>query len=318
MRRGALGASELSDRNFPVRHMLNKSGLALTALLLANPVAAQTCAQDFSYVSPRGHDQGLSSISTLKKGLGAAAKGELETFMSIAADPYIQHSPDLPDGWKPVWDLTTNRPDNFSSRQIHWLGPKGFLDNGNYLVMFREVDHGDGPSKKFDLMYFDDDDLYAEHWDIAQPLSATTASGRSETAAAEQFTDNPVQYEQETEEANRRIVASFLNLAFNSGKLNTALDVYVDKNYIQHNPLIADGTQPVIDAFKAGKIPSLCYDIQIILAQNDLVWVFSKVTSSVDISAVVDVLRVREGKLVEHWDVVQSVPDKMPHNNGMF
>lgn len=56
------------------------------------------------------------------------------------------------------------------------------------------------------------------------------------------------------------------------------------------------------------------------LAQNDIVVVYSKVTSDQGISAVVDMLRVRDGKLVEHWDVVQPVPANkdMPHDNGMF
>ncbi len=298
--------------------MINKLGITLAATLLAGSVSAQTCEQDFNFVSPMGHDHAASSRATLKKGLGAAAKNDFDRFMSIAADPYIQHSPDLPDGWKPVWDLTTNRSDSFSSKLIPWIGPKGFLDNGNYLVMFREVDHGDGPSKKFDLMYFDEDGLYAEHWDMAQPLSEMTASGRSETAAAAVFMDNPVSYDQDTEEANRRLVTSFLNLAFNGGQLETALNLYVSPDYVQHNPLIADGTQAVIDAFDAGKIPPLCYDIRFVLTQNDLVWVYSKVTSPQGIAAVVDMIRVRDGHMVEHWDVVQPVPDDMPHDNGMF
>lgn len=283
---------------------------------------AQTCAQDFDFVAPIGHAQGAANVATLKKGLGAAGKGDFDTFMSIAADPYIQHSPDLPDGWKPVWDLTTNRSDGFSSKMIPWIAPGGFMDNGNYLVMFREVDHGDGKGaqKKFDLMYFDEDGLYAEHWDMAQTLSKTTASGRSETETAKEFIDTPVSYDAATEEANRRIVATFLNLAFNAGQLELALDLYVSPDYVQHNPLIPDGIKHVAEAFAAGKIPALCYDIQHVLVQNDLVFVYSKVTSSAGISAVVDLIRVRDGILVEHWDVVQAVPADadMPHDNGMF
>ena len=124
--------------------------------------------------------------------------------------------------------------------------------------------------------------------------------------------------DQKTEEANRRLVATFLNLAFNGNELESALNLYVSPTYIQHNPLIADGLQAVLDVFKAGKIPPLCYDIKFALAQNDLVWVYSKVTSPQGVTGVVDLIRVRDGKMVEHWDVVQSVPEKMPHSNGMF
>ncbi len=290
----------------------------LVATLLAAPVAADSCTQDFDFVSPIGHGKAASSQATLKKAFGASAKGDFDTFMAAAADPYIQHSPDLPDGWKPVWDLLQNREEGFSSKQIGWLGENGFLDNGNYLVMFREVDHGDGPSKKFDLLYFDDDGLYAEHWDMAEAMADKTVSGRSETGADARFTDNPVQYDQSIEEANRRMIASMINLAWNGEQVATALSLYADPDYVQHNPYIADGIQPLTERANAGKLPQRCYDIKFILAQNDLVWVYSKVTENDAVNAVVDMFRVRDGKMVEHWDVSQAVPDDMPHDNGMF
>ena len=296
--------------------------LSLFSMIPALVIAGATCQPDFDYKSAVGHQQGAASIALLKKGFKASAEKDFDAFMSIAADPYIQHSPDLPDGWKPVWDLLQNRPKGFSNKPIKWLGPQGYLNNGEYLVMFREVNRGGGEpkSKIFDLLRFDDDGLYAEHWDMRQALSDKTASGRSETAAAEQFLNSPVNYSVETEEANKRLVASFLNTAFNYQKLETALDLYVSDSYVQHNPFIEDGKKPVLDAFNSGKIPALCYDIQYVLAQNDLVFVYSKVTSTAGVSAVVDLIRVRDNQLVEHWDVVQAVPaDKdMPHKNGMF
>lgn len=292
----------------------------MTTLFLAGTALAADCPADFNFVAPQGHGERPKSLAGLTAMFKAAGAGDEAAFMATAADPYIQHSPDLADGMKPVWDLLSNRPDGFKSETMSWLGADGFLDNGNYLVMLREVNRGDGTpaSKIFDLMYFDDDGKYAEHWDIRQPLSKETVSGRSETAAASQFTDAPVAYDLATEEANRRLVASFLNLAFNANQLETALNLYVSPSYVQHNPLIADGIQPVIDAFKSGEIPSLCYDIKFVLAQNDLVWVYSKVTDPQGVAGVVDLLRVRDGKLVEHWDVVQPVPESMPHDNGMF
>ncbi len=281
-----------------------------------------SCPVDDTYVTARGHLQGDRSRATLSNAFKAAAANDYDAFMAAAADPYIQHSPDLADGWEPVWDLLKNRSADFSTRQMQWMGQGGFLDSGDFLVMFREVNRGDGtpPSKIVDLMRFDENGKYAEHWDIRQPLSEETASGRSETAAASVFIDNPVTYSEEIEAANQQIAVDFLNLAFNEGDLNTALENYVDENYIQHNPLIPDGIEPIKQAFESGNIPALCYDIQNIAAQNDLVVVHSKVTSTEGISAVVDILRIRDGKLVEHWDVVQPVPpdSEMPHRNGMF
>jgi len=262
----------------------------------------------------------MKSIGGLMGMFKGSKVNDKAMFMAAAADPYIQHSPDMADGMEPVWELLTNRPEGFTSESVAWIGDKGFLDNGSYLVMFREVDRGDGtgPSKIFDLMRFDDEGKYAEHWDMRQPLADKTVSGRSETGTAKEFTDNPVTEDLETEEANRRLVATFLNLAFNGNQLETALNLYVSPTYVQHNPQIGDGVQPVIELFNAAKNPLLCYDIKFALAQNDLVWVYSKVTSPQGVTAVVDLIRVRDGKLVEHWDVMQPVPDTMPHDNGMF
>lgn len=300
--------------------MKRKLFALMAASLLSGTAIAAECPADFSFIAPQGHEGRAKAVAGLGAMFKAAANKNKSDFMATAADPYIQHSPDLADGMEPVWQLLTNRPEGFASERMMWLGTEGYIDNGDYLVMLREVDRGDGTpkSKIFDLMRFDKEGKYAEHWDIRQPLSKQTASGRSETDTATRFTDDPVVYDAHTEEANRRLVATFLNLAFNGGQLETALNLYVNPTYVQHNPFIADGIQPVIDAFEAGKIPSLCYDIQFVLAQNDLVWVYSKVTSPMGVSGVVDLIRVRDGLLVEHWDVVQAVPEKMPHNNGMF
>lgn len=282
----------------------------------------KVCDKDVEYISEKGHDSGDRSRSALKEIFKTAKAKDFKAFMNIATDPYIQHSPDMADGWEPVWKLTTERPAGFSSKQITWLSEKGMLDNGNFLVMFREVDRADGtpPSKIIDLMRFDSEGKYAEHWDIRQALAKETKSGHSETGAAQKFLDNPVNYTEKEEEKNKKRAVKYLNRAFNMGQLPRALEEFADPNYVQHNPMIPDGTKPLIGAFKAGKLSSHCYDIKYVFAQNDLVVVYSKLTEGEKINAVVDIFRIRDGKMVEHWDIVQTVPaDKdMPHRNGMF
>lgn len=82
--------------------MINKLLLAGLVLVWSGAAFAQSCAHDFEFVSASGDVKSEDYIAALKKGLGATTKGDHATFMSIAADPYIQHSPDLPDGWQPV------------------------------------------------------------------------------------------------------------------------------------------------------------------------------------------------------------------------
>lgn len=280
------------------------------------------CDKDVEFVSPKGHEFRERSTGTLQQMFKAGKQKDFDAFMATAADPYIQHSPDLSDGMKPVWDLLANRPAGFSNKQIQWMGEKGFMDNGNFLIMFREVDRGDGTglSKIIDIMRFDDKGKYAEHWDIRQKLAEKTKSGNSETGTAQKFLDNPVNYSVKQEEKNKKRAIKYINHAWNNGKLPEALTEFADPNYIQHNPMIPNGTQPLIGAFKSGKMGTHCYDINYVFAQNDLVVVYSKLTEGDKIKAVVDIFRIRDGKMVEHWDIVQPVPaDKdMPHKNTMF
>lgn len=278
-------------------------------------------AQD-DYVSPVGHEHGNQSRAALRGGFKAAAEKDFEKFMATAGPRYIQHSPDLPDGWKPVWDLLAKRPKGFSSKPMTWIGPDGFLDNGNYLVMLREVDRGndDQKSKVVDIMIFDDDGKYTEHWDIRQPLANKTPAGRSETESAKRFASNAVIYSIETEERNKLIVTTFLNAAFNEGKFESALKKYIAEDFIQHSPNIPDGSTAMAILLQSGKMSQSTYDVQLVLSQNDIVIVYSKVTVAKREMAVVDLFRVRDGLVVEHWDVSQEVPMPidMPHTNGMF
>lgn len=276
----------------------------------ANAVS-QDCGADAEFAAATAHTQGAAMKGALMASFKAVQENDLDGFMAIAATPYIQHSPDLPDGWKPVWDLLKDRPTSFSNKQMEWLGDKGFLDNGNYLVMFRQVDRGDGTglSKIVDVMRFDADRKYAEHWDIRQPLAAENSSGTSETEAAQRFLDTPVSYDLDTEEANKAVAVNFLNTAFNDGERDAAFEKFVDTGFVQHTPQANDDSAP-----------KRCYNIQRVVAQNDIVVVHSKVTTATGVDAIVDIMRVRDGKLVEHWDVVQPVPEatEMPHKNGMF
>ena len=289
---------------------------------IKDKITNSTCDKDVDFVSDKGHQYRERSMGTLQQMFKAAKQKDSDGFMAVATDPYIQHSPDLPDGMKPVWDLLINRPASFSNKQIQWIGEKGFLDNGNFLIMFREVNRGDGTglSKIVDIMRFDDEGKYAEHWDIRQPLAEKTKSGHSETGTAKKFLDNPVSYSKKEEEKNKKRAVRYLNHAFNIGPLDKALEAFAAPDYVQHNPMLPDGTKPLIGFFKSGKLPVHCYDIKHVFAQNDLVVVFSKVTTDGKIEAIVDIYRMRDGKMVEHWDIVQPVPadTDMPHKNGMF
>ncbi|MCL5949468.1 MAG: ester cyclase [Candidatus Bathyarchaeota archaeon] len=121
---------------------------------------------------------------------------------------------------------------------------------------------------------------------------------------------------------NKRLAKECLDMIFNQHKPAQAVAQYIGANYRQHNPHAPDGPQGVI-AYATGYLkanPELRLEFKRIIAEGDLVAVhsFLKPNSSDLGRAVVDIFRVEDGKLVEHWDVMQPVPLRAENKNTMF
>jgi predicted SnoaL-like aldol condensation-catalyzing enzyme len=123
-------------------------------------------------------------------------------------------------------------------------------------------------------------------------------------------------------DVNKETVTSFYKLAFNDHKPAAAVEKYVGGSYIQHNPTVADGSLPFIDFVNGyvAKYPHLKVDIKRVIAEGDLVVTHCHITTDDKDPGLVtmDIFRLQEGKIVEHWDVVQPMPEKPANENGMF
>ncbi len=121
---------------------------------------------------------------------------------------------------------------------------------------------------------------------------------------------------------NKEIVVAFYETAFNKHKPREAMSKYVGDKYIQHNPFVADGKQPFVDFFEPHFLKNKEAHVLIkrVIAEGDLVvlHVNSKSNKKDLGRAVVDIFRLENGKIVEHWDVAQPVPEKLQHQNTMF
>jgi predicted SnoaL-like aldol condensation-catalyzing enzyme len=120
------------------------------------------------------------------------------------------------------------------------------------------------------------------------------------------------------QERNKKIAQDLLDAAFNKKDPKLAAQ-FVTERYIQHNPQVPTGKAGLMAAlpgfYKA--IPSLKWSLKHIWAEGDYVIVHSVYDFGKD-TAVVDIFRFEGGKADEHWDVVQEIPEKMAHDNGMI
>ncbi|MDB5874787.1 MAG: polyketide cyclase [Ramlibacter sp.] len=123
------------------------------------------------------------------------------------------------------------------------------------------------------------------------------------------------------EEANKQLVLEFQAVVLN-GKDADAAPKYVVENYIQHNPRVADGLAALQGFVREMKHSGseASGTIKRIVAEGDMVVIHThfKRTAVDRGSALVDFFRIKDGKIVEHWDVVQPIPETSANSNSMF
>jgi predicted SnoaL-like aldol condensation-catalyzing enzyme len=122
-------------------------------------------------------------------------------------------------------------------------------------------------------------------------------------------------------EANKKAVLEFYEKGLNQKDFDAASQ-YFGPKYVQHNPGAPDGIEgfKAFIAFRKEKFPNAHSDIKRIFADGDYVILHvHNVPNPGDRgSAIVDIFKLENGKIVEHWDVVQPIPEKTANTNTMF
>lgn len=237
--------------------------------------------------------------------------GDPAAFAYINPQRYTQHNLSIPDGVQGIAGVLGSQP--VGSFKAHVV--RAFED-GDHVVTHTLYDFF-GPQVGFDVFRFEQG-LIVEHWDNLMPVRPANKSGRT------MIDGSTLIRELDHSAANKQLVARFFtdNILGNAGTFAQTIDAQM----AQHNPDGADGLQglaKMMALFKGGA-NTMRYDkVHKVLGEGNFVLLMSEGVYGPGggaPTAFYDMFRVDNGKLVEHWDVLQTIPPRAEwrNDNGKF
>jgi len=250
------------------------------------------------FTSCEGDDvAGVSNTEKAKAIINSIENGNTQPANDyINSTTYKQHNLQGVDGKQGVIDFVKAASASGTKVSIKRV----FTDN-DLVVLHTEYTNLFGENKAvFDVFKFDANGQAVEHWDNIQTIATANASGHTLLDGATTVTDKT------KTEANRTLVANFMNEVLVNHTF-TNLANYVAVDYIQHNPQGSDGLASLQGSTSI--LAQLNYAPKKILAEGNFVLAMSQMEAFGSTMAVYDMWRIENGKLAEHWDIIETIPD---------
>ena len=245
-------------------------------------------------------------------------QGDLAVIDTFVRPDYIQHNPSASSGSQTLRDLVASLKAALPDSRVVI---KRALAEGDLVMVHSNFlpDQGSRGSAAFDIFRIEDGKI-AEHWDVVQSVPDNTASGNDMFST---ISTPPVAGpDLDVSTVASKEAAQALFTATMVDRDLTAFDRYLADPFYQHSPKIPNGTASVKEAFNStfAQNPDFSVSTKRVIAEGDYVAFHSHYKTAADHLgfAVVDLYRVRDGKIVEHWDATQPVPATSANNNTMF
>ena len=244
------------------------------------------------------------------------ATGDTETAARLLDENYIQHN------------LAYGTGEAAFLGSVEYLASAPVKTTVNNIRAFEDGDYvflqtvynfaGAGEQVAFDIFRFDEDGEIAEHWDNLAPLAEQpNPSGRTQIDGAMELADLD-----KTEE-NRQLVKNFLYDVMQGHSPDKTAGYFDGDTYLQHNTAIADGVSGLnaaLSALAQQGIQMIYDETHMVLAQGNYVLAVSEGTYGGAPTSYYDLWRVENGKIAEHWDVMETIADQSTwqNDNGKF
>jgi predicted SnoaL-like aldol condensation-catalyzing enzyme len=273
-------------------------------ILLSAISCSETSKQTKSKITVMTNKEKAHAINVAVQTTDTAAIHEL------VREDYIQHTPIVPDGRKGLLGLLSK----IANKEIPAPQIKNVrtFEDGDIVVLHHDVNW---PNRKAMIEIFRfKDGLAAEHWSGIMDHPEQTANGHSLVDGATEVTDKP------GTQKNKALVRSFVETVLIKGQFDKVLDFY-HTDIIQHNPFIPDSVEGLIKGIQdlGNKGITLQLEkIHHVFGEGNFVLTVSEGKLAGKPTAFFDLFRTENGKVVEHWDVLQEIPDNQAHANSMF
>ena len=289
---------------------------SLILFIAATALFMMSCGNNQSNISNQKNDKKMEVKSELSKKQKAVAllesleTGDQTPVSYINPNKYIQHNLGVGDGLAGFGAVLQNAPEGgFKAKVVR------AFEDGDFVFTHTIYDFF-GPKIGFDLFRFENG-LIIEHWDNLAATTPANPSGHTQVdgATAVQDLDKTA--------TNKSFVKDFLETVLKNGEFDKLGNYFDGDNYIQHNSAIGDGLSGLGKALeemgKAG-ITMEYHKIHQVVGEGNFVLTVSEGKFGGQPTSFYDLFRIENGKIVEHWDTIETIPAKAEwkNNNGKF
>lgn len=247
--------------------------------------------------------------------IGTFATGDTEKAASLLAEGYIQHNLAYGTGREAFVGCVSylaSAPVKTTVKNI-----RAFEDGDKVFLQTVYNFAGAGEQAAFDIFRIDKDGLIAEHWDNLAKVAEPNPSGHTQIDGITEIADL------DKTEANRELVKNFLYDVMQGNNPAKTPDYFEGDIYIQHNTAIADGLSGLgaaLAAMAEQNIQMIYTTVHQVLAQGNFVLAVSEGNFGGAPTSYYDLWRVENGKIAEHWDVMETIAEESTwqNQNGKF